>query len=411
MSAGAAAAAAKAAAALLRDERGRKALGWIMVAVFSPIILVIALLCALGAGSAEHNNAAVDACFYGTAFSEKVPTEFRSHVSQMQRAFSKLDEAVEAVNENMENSSLDPIRIKAHFYALCFGENAPSQRAANRFVRCFYDLEERTRTVVRIGENGEMVTAEETYTVAVPRSLEAAYAALTVELEREITGDDQSNARYIYNRIAGTPDSGVYGDVSCEPGGGFGTGGGVEYGGEGGTVIDISGYVDPERKNAADLAVFAVHAWEQGWGYVWGTCGWVLSDSMLEAKLAQYPEGVGNYEGIIRSNWLGRRTADCVGLIKGYGWLDTDSLTVGYAINGMPDVSANQMFHAALVTGTIDTIPEVPGLAVWRDGHIGVYIGNGEIIEAMGTRYGVVKTKLSDGRFTHWLQVPYIDYD
>ena len=195
MSAGAAVAAAKAAAALLKDERSRKALGWIIVAVFSPLILVIALLCALGVGSAEHNNAAVDACFYGTAFSEKVPGEFKTHVSQMQKAFTKLDEAVKAANESMEDESLDPIRIKALFYALCFGETAPSQRAANRFVRCFYDLEERTRSVVRIGENGETVTVEETYTVAVPRSLEAAYAALAVELDREITGDDQANAR------------------------------------------------------------------------------------------------------------------------------------------------------------------------------------------------------------------------
>ena len=77
----------------------------------------------------------------------------------------------------------------------------------------------------------------------------------------------------------------------------------------------------------------------------------------------------------------------------------------------MPDLSANQMYHAAQVSGSIDTIPEIPGLAVWRDGHISVYIGDGYVIEAMGTRYGVVKTKLSERGFTHWLEIPYIDYD
>ena len=51
------------------------------------------------------------------------------------------------------------------------------------------------------------------------------------------------------------------------------------------------------------------------------------------------------------------------------------------------------------------------GLAVWRDGHIGVYIGGGYVIEAMGTKYGVVKTKLSERSFTNWLEIPYIDYD
>ena len=69
------------------------------------------------------------------------------------------------------------------------------------------------------------------------------------------------------------------------------------------------------------------------------------------------------------------------------------------------------MFYAATVTGTIDTIPERPGVAVWRDGHIGVYIGDGYVIEAMGTKYGVVKTKLAERGFTHWLEIPFIDYD
>ena len=34
----------------------------------------------------------------------------------------------------------------------------------------------------------------------------------------------------------------------------------------------------------------------------------------------------------------------------------------------MMDVTANGMFEAATVKGTIDTIPEVPGLAVWHQG-------------------------------------------
>lgn len=56
-------------------------------------------------------------------------------------------------------------------------------------------------------------------------------------------------------------------------------------------------------------------------------------------------------------------------------------------------------------------MPDTPGLAVWKSGHIGVYIGNGEVIEAMDTRYGVVKTKLQGRGWTHWLEVPGIKYD
>mgnify|MGYP001044305138 CR=1 FL=1 len=71
---------------------------------------------------------------------------------------------------------------------------------------------------------------------------------------------------------------------------------------------------------------------------------------------------------------------------------------------------ANAMFANATVKGTIDTIPEIPGLAVWVDGHIGIYIGNGEVIEAMNTLRGVTRTKLAGREWTHWLQIPYISY-
>ena len=154
-----------------------------------------------------------------------------------------------------------------------------------------------------------------------------------------------------------------------------------------------------------------MQAWESGWGYVWGTFGNVLTDSLLEYKVEQYPDGVGNHEDFIRTHWLGGRTADCIGLIKGYGWLDTDTLTIKYGTNGMPDIGANSMYHNATVTGTIDTMPETPGLAVWMEGHIGVYIGGGEVIEASSTRRGVVKTKLAGRGWTAWLEVPYISYD
>ena len=86
-------------------------------------------------------------------------------------------------------------------------------------------------------------------------------------------------------------------------------------------------------------------------------------------------------------------------------------MTIRYGTNGMPDIGADAMYRDASVKGSIDTIPEVPGLAVWKSGHIGVYVGGGEVIEAMGTNYGVVKTKLVDRNWTAWLEIPYIQYD
>ena len=398
---------AKAAAALLTNEKTRKGIGWILVAIFSPLILIAVILCSIGTGTAEHNNHAVKASFYGSAYSDEIPLEYREHVDDMRRAFSLLDSAVAAVNMNTENGNcLDPIRVKAIFYALCFGEDAPSRRAANRFVECFYVEEQRTRSVEVVHEDGTVTIETEVYTVNVPLPLDVVYANLSALLDRMITEDDKSNADHIYWMIAGgtLPGSGAHL-------GGGSYGGEYERGGGGSIELDASAFADPLTKNAADLVAYAIHAWESGWGYVWGTFGEVLTESLFQAKLIQYPDGVGNYADFIRANWLGQRTTDCVGLIKSYGWLDSGDMTIHYGTNGMPDIGANQMYYNATESGTIDTIPEIPGIAVWHDGHIGVYIGNGYVIEAMGTKYGVVKTKLDGRGWTHWLKIPYINYD
>lgn len=187
-------------------------------------------------------------------------------------------------------------------------------------------------------------------------------------------------------------------------------GGGIEYGGSGSTAIDISGFVSPATKNNLDLAAYATQAWENGWGYVWGTFGSVLTQSLFEYKLEQYPKGVGNYKDFIEANWLGGRTADCVGLIKGYGWLSAQKLTIDYGTNGMPDYTADQMYNSASEYGEMKDMPEIIGLALWKSGHIGVYIGGGYAIEAMGTKYGVVKTEVAGRGWQGWCKIPYIQY-
>lgn len=175
-------------------------------------------------------------------------------------------------------------------------------------------------------------------------------------------------------------------------------------------AIDLSGYTDPVTKNNLDLVQWAMEAQKAGWGYVYGTYGNVFDQAMFDFKLEQYPDEVGGHEDFIRQNWLGRRTADCVGLIKGYGWLDPETKEVNYGTNGMPDIGADTMYENATEKGTIDTIPEIPGLAVWHEGHIGIYIGNGKVVQAANTTAGVILTNLSDTAWTHWLKVPYISY-
>ena len=208
-------------------------------------------------------------------------------------------------------------------------------------------------------------------------------------------------------------DTGYTGPAESAPGG-SGGGGGAESGGIADNTIDISGFTNPRTKNNHDLAAYAIQAWEHGWGYVWGTFGTVLTESMLQYKLEQYPD-IGASEAFIREHWLGRRTTDCVGLLKGYGWLNPDTLTIDYNTNGMPDYNADRMYASAKENGTeyggMDTMPDIVGLGLWKQGHWGVYVGNGYAIEAMGTQYGVVRTKVEGRGWQGWCKIPYIQYD
>nr|WP_326183661.1 hypothetical protein [uncultured Oscillibacter sp.] len=383
----------KAGIAVLTDSKARKAIGWVLAVVLSPIILLVAFLCCLGTGMAEHNNAMMNYSFYGTSYDGEIPTEYQEIVASVRNAFSSLDSAAMSVNAMAETSGLDPTQVKAVYYVLC-PEGGVDLDA---FLNCFYTTADRTRTVTSTGDDGEEVETEESYTVTLPSSLAMAYTNLSTLLGHEITTEEKENIQSVYTMIAGTA--------------GEGYDGGYLRGSDFGTEINISGFTDASTKNAHDLAAYAVQAWESCWGYVWGTYGNVLTESLLDYKVQQYPDGVGQYEEFIRANWLGGRTTDCVGLIKGYGWLDPDDLTIRYGTNGMPDIGANSMYNNATVKGAISTMPDIPGLAVWMDGHIGVYLGNGEVIEASSTKKGVIKTLLEGRGWSAWLQIPYINYD
>ena len=76
---------------------------------------------------------------------------------------------------------------------------------------------------------------------------------------------------------------------------------------------------------------------------------------------------------------------DCVGLIKGvlWGWNGDKTKVYGgakYKTKGVPDTNANGMI-ALCKDVTTDFSKIEAGEVVWKDGHIGVYIGNGLAVE------------------------------
>ncbi|MDE7233593.1 MAG: hypothetical protein K2N29_00865 [Ruminiclostridium sp.] len=156
--------------------------------------------------------------------------------------------------------------------------------------------------------------------------------------------------------------------------------------------------------------------------YMWGgilrpiTDGYIDMLAKLYQNTAQYPAArVKTLRGLVGKNYFG---CDCVGLIKSYYWSGNPGGGTGspsYGKAGFPDVNAHGMYNAAKVKGTIDTIPEVPGLVVYCKSrpHVGVYVGNGYTIESTlgGGFDGIVKRKLKDWIWEYWFECPYITYE
>jgi hypothetical protein len=140
-----------------------------------------------------------------------------------------------------------------------------------------------------------------------------------------------------------------------------------------------------------------------GCEYWYGCFGQIATSELYYKKKKQYPN---QYKWTYKNSDLGKRVFDCVGLIKAYIWWTNNEIKY----KSSEDVSANRMYNKSKNKGNIKNIPEIVGMLVWKNNHIGVYIGNGKVVEAKGHKWGVVETKLSDGGWTNWCECPYINY-
>lgn len=142
--------------------------------------------------------------------------------------------------------------------------------------------------------------------------------------------------------------------------------------------------------------------------YWYGTFGNTATVSLLNSKKKQYPSHY-QYERMEKyKSEIGERVHDCVGLIKGFLWSESPEKAPKY--NEAQDVSANGMLKKCTERGKIDTMPETLGVLVFMPGHVGVYAGNGKVIEARGFNFGVVETELKERNWENWGKCPWIEY-
>lgn len=146
--------------------------------------------------------------------------------------------------------------------------------------------------------------------------------------------------------------------------------------------------------------------------YWYGTYGQLGSEQVFVEKSKQYPSMYPPKKWTKDSflDGYGQKVHDCIGLFKGYlGCSDNPNDPSTY--DPRWDWSANGTIEKCTEKGDIKTIPEIVGLIVWKDGHVGCYVGNGKVIEAKGHAYGVVMSDLKDTKWKMWGKHPYIQYN
>lgn len=165
--------------------------------------------------------------------------------------------------------------------------------------------------------------------------------------------------------------------------------------------------MDKTVKNNIDLVAYCRA--QLGRPYWYGTFGQRATKVLYENRKEAYP---GYYKDNDYPQQYGQKVHDCIGLVKGYMWTDdADSTHYAYQSHGFNDMSADMCYNHCTRKGEgINTMPDLPGVLVFMKGHVGVYAGNGEVIEARGHKFGVVLTKLAERPWRRWALLDEIQY-
>ena len=152
-------------------------------------------------------------------------------------------------------------------------------------------------------------------------------------------------------------------------------------------------------------------ALEEHWGYIWGTAGekWTAEKQKELEKTTDSNRAQGRQYG---SKWIGHRVADCSGLFSwafkqlgGSIYHGSDTMYRKFCMNKGELNKGKRTDRGTLKPGT--------AVFVWNGSsysHVGLYAGNGIVIEAMSTLKGVTTTKVTAGKWTHWGEVTGVDY-
>ena len=180
--------------------------------------------------------------------------------------------------------------------------------------------------------------------------------------------------------------------------------------------------------NANDLIAKFLYALENIWGYIWGQWGTMWTAAKQKQKVSymvsKYGTGWKNNSEAKSDNyymaamygdkWIGHNVADCSGLFR---WaFDQLGGAISHSSNRIwlsYCKSKGEMKAGCKEDGT----PILTGTAVFvhpsgnsKRTHIGLYIGDGRVIEAASTQKGVIESKVTDKKWVEWGELKGVDY-
>lgn len=177
----------------------------------------------------------------------------------------------------------------------------------------------------------------------------------------------------------------------------------------------------------ADLIAKFQYALDNKWGYILNTWHTKWTQSLQTQKVNYMENKYGSAwktndnakkdssytAAMYGSRWIGKYVTDCSGLfywafkeLGGYMYHGSNTMWNKYCVN-----------KGKLVSGRrADSLELKPGTAVFvlKNGsdrsHVGLYIGNGTVIEASGTQVGVITTQITNKKWAEWGELKGVDY-
>ena len=159
--------------------------------------------------------------------------------------------------------------------------------------------------------------------------------------------------------------------------------------------------------NVSDLVKHCMRYYDEKWGYIYGAYGQIWTQAMQDASKDEQVIKYGQ-------QWVGKHVIDCSGVwylamreLGSYMYHGSNTMWNKYTVSkgrlnkGKRTDGQELKVGSAIFTGINDG----------DHNHVGIYIGDGNVLEAGGVQKGVIITKVSLAKWTCWGEMKYVDYE